>query len=191
MQDQYSFCGSRKSLEELVGEYTSPLYNFVFQFVHDRQVSEDIVQETWIKVWKHQSSFDQKKKFKTWIFTIAKNTTFDYLKKKKSIPFSFFQNEEGENTLEAVDRDTPLPDEVLDEAQMIMDLERVLEKIPELYRAILVLAYKEDFSLGEIATILNVPYNTIKSRHQRAIKLLKQAFSKEVHLKGKEGRINS
>lgn len=168
--------GDDTSFEQLVQKYTSPLYNFIFQFTRDQHGAEDLVQETFIKVWKHIKRFDQKKSFKTWIFTIAKNTTYDYFKKKKSIPFSSFVDEEGKSTLEAVDENTLLPDEILEKAERVEDLERVLEKIPELYRALLVLAYREDFSLMEIASILGEPYNTIKSRHQRAIKLLKEAF---------------
>lgn len=168
--------GDDASFEELVQKYLSPLYNFIFQFTRDEHVAEDLVQETFIKVWKNIARFDQKRSFKTWIFTIAKNTTFDYFKKKKSIPFSSFIDEEGKNTLEAIDENAPLPDEVLEKDERIQDLERALEKIPELYRALLVLAYREDFSLMEISQILGEPYNTIKSRHQRAMKLLKEAF---------------
>lgn len=168
--------GDDKAFELLVQKYLSPLYNFIFQFIRDQHVAEDLVQETFIKVWKHIRRFDQKKSFKTWIFTIAKNTTFDYFKKKKSIPFSFFVDEEGTDTVEAIDEDSLLPDEILERGEEILDLEKALEMIPELYRALLILAYREDFSLVEIASILNEPYNTIKSRHQRAIKLLKKAF---------------
>lgn len=168
--------GDDASFEQLVQKYLSPLYNFIFQFTRDQHVTEDLVQETFIKVWKYMKRFDQKKSFKTWIFTIAKNTTFDYFKRKKSIPFSSFVDEEGKDTLEAVDEDALLPDEALEKLERTEDLERALEKVPELYRALLVLAYREDFSLKEISLILDEPYNTIKSRHQRAIKLLKEAF---------------
>lgn len=169
--------GDDASFEQLVQKYLSHLYNFVFQFTHDQHITEDLVQETFIKAWKHMKRFDQKRSFKTWIFTIAKNTTFDYFKKRKSIPFSSFVDEEGKSTLEIVDEDTLLPDEIVEKAEKVEDLERALEKVPELYRALLVLAYREDFSLKEIAHILGEPYNTIKSRHQRAIKLLKEAFA--------------
>lgn len=174
-----NFYGSGKTLEKLIGEYTSPLFGFVFQLVHDRQTAEDIVQETWIKVWKHRHSFDQKKSFKTWIFTIAKNTAFDFLKKKKSIPFSSFENEDGVNTLDVSDENIPLPDVIFSEKESRENILSALEGIPLLYRTLLLLAYRDDFSLREIASILDEPYNTIKSRHQRAIKLLRKAIISE------------
>lgn len=169
--------GDDKAFEQLVHKYLTPIYNFIFQLTHDRNVAEDLTQETFIKAWKHFARFDQKKSFKTWVFTIAKNTTYDFFKKKKSLPFSFFEDEEGESTLNMIDDGKELPDEILEKNETVEDLERALEKIPELYRSVLLLAYREDFSLTEIAEILHVPYNTIKSRHQRALKLLKQAFS--------------
>ncbi|MFZ2187204.1 MAG: RNA polymerase sigma factor [Candidatus Moraniibacteriota bacterium] len=168
--------GDDRAFEQLVRRYLSPLYNFIFQLTRDRNVAEDLTQETFIKAWKHGARFDQKKSFKTWIFTIAKNTTYDFFKKKKSIPFSFFEDDEGRNTLDMIDEDRPLPDEILEKTEKIEALEKALAKVPELYRALLLLAYREDFSLGEIAEILGEPYNTIKSRHQRALKLLKRAF---------------
>ena len=114
--------------------------------------------------------------FKTWIFTIAKNTAYDYFKKKKTIPFSSFLDEEGNNKLENVAEDNILPDEILMEKEKIFELDEKLKEIPEKYRLILVLHYKEDFSLLEISQILKIPYNTIKSSHARALKALQKAF---------------
>lgn len=168
--------GDDSAFEALVKKYLSHLYNFIFLFTHDQNVTEDLAQETFIKAWKHIKRFDQEKNFKTWLFTIAKNTTFDSFKKKKSIPFSFFRDDEGKNMLETVSDDGILPDEMIGKAEETEDLNQALERIPELYRALLVLAYREDFSLKEIAVILDEPYNTIKSRHQRAIQLLRKAF---------------
>ncbi|HCJ45530.1 MAG: RNA polymerase sigma factor [Candidatus Moranbacteria bacterium] len=171
-----SFDGSEESLERLVEEYTTPLYYFVFQFVHDRQTAEDIVQDTWIKVWKHKASFDRQRSVKTWIFTIAKNTTFDFLKKKKTLPFSSLQDEEDGYIFDASDEHMLLPDEIFEREESRENIFSAIERLPDLYRALLFLAYHDDFSLGEIASLLGVPYNTIKSRHQRAIKMLREAL---------------
>ena len=121
--------------------------------------------------------FDQTKSFKTWAFTIAKNTAYDYLKKKKNLPFSKFVDDQGYNRLEEIGGETVLPDELLARADIAKDFEKKLEKIPADYRVILVMRYKDDFSLSEIAEILGKPYNTIKSQHQRALKSLKKELS--------------
>lgn len=177
--------GNEDAFGQLLQRYLSPVYHFVFQLAGDRSAAEDIVQETFIKAWKHLARYDRSRSFKTWLFAIAKNTAYDFLKKKKSFPFSSFEDEEGNNILEeSVSAETLLPDEMLERKDAADELEAVLREIPERYRSLLLLAYKEDFSLQEIADILGEPYNTIKSRHGRALKRLKQAFLERDASKG-------
>jgi RNA polymerase sigma-70 factor (ECF subfamily) len=166
--------GDEDAFAEIVKIYLKVIYNFVFRMVGDRDTAEDLTQEAFVRAWKNLSRFDQNKGFKTWLFTIAKNTAYDYLKKKKEIPFSSFADEEGESWLENVADENILPDEILERNDLAEELERILEKIPLHYRATLILHYKEDFSLHEIAEILGEPYNTIKSRHQRGLRKLKE-----------------
>lgn len=171
--------GDEEAFAETVKIYLNQIYNFVFHLVGDRDAAEDLAQETFVKTWKNLKHFDQKRSFKTWIFTIAKNTALDWLKKKKEIPFSKFTDEEGESWLENVADENILPDEIIAQGDLAEDLEKILEKIPIHYRAILLLHYKEDFTLHEIAEILSEPYNTIKSRHQRGLKQLKKMILKK------------
>ena len=154
-----------------------PLYAFMYTLVHDRDAAEDIVQIASLKAWKHFGSFDQAKSFKTWLFAIGKNSAFDYLKKKKTIPFSAFQDDE-DSPLERVADESALPDEVLEREDIREAMTLALEQIPEKYRIILELAYREDFSLKEIAEILGEPYNTVKSQHYRGIRALRTVLEK-------------
>lgn len=168
--------GDEGAFTVLVDRYMKHLYHFVLQFVNDPAVAEDIVQETFVKAWKHLSRFEDNKSFKTWIFAIAKNTTYDALKKKKTLPFSLFIDEEGRNTLENTADQSPKVEDMLDLKATAQELTRVLSTLAPLYRSLLVLHYQEYFSLHEIAEILGEPYNTIKSRHQRALQALKKAL---------------
>lgn len=169
--------GDQAAFAVLVDRYMRYLYNFVLQLVSDENAAEDIVQETFLKVWKHLSRFDQGKSFKTWIFAIAKNTAYDHLKKKKTLPFSVFENEEGENALENTPAENDHPEDVLDREATTEELDRKLTLLSPAYRSILMMCYRDDLSLHEIADVLGEPYNTIKSRHQRALRSLKQTFS--------------
>ena len=169
--------GSEAAFSDLVKKYLKPVYNFVYRLAYDRDTAEDLTQETFLKVWKNLERYNPEKNFKTWLFTIAKNTAFDYLKKKKEIPFSRFTDEEGENWLENVMDEDVLPDEILARSDLAEGLEKILEKLPPHYRAILLLHYKEDFTLHEIAEILGEPYNTVKSRHQRGLVKLKELLT--------------
>lgn len=168
--------GDDPAFEQLVGRYLKPVYNFIFRFTRDTACLDDLTQETFIKAWKNIHKFDREKKFKTWLFTIAKNTAYDWLKKKKTVPFSMFTDSEGYNKLEDISEDALLPDELLKKADSAKDLEKIMRKIPVHYRIILTLRYKDDFSLQEISEILKIPYNTVKSQHQRGLKILKTKF---------------
>ena len=171
--------GDEKAFELLLNRYLKHVYNFIYQFTKDASVSEDLTQETFIKAWKNLGKFDQEKKFKVWLFTIAKNSAYDWLKKKKTITFSFFENEDGSNVLENIEEDKILATEILERAEIAKELEDKLLEIPEKYRMILVLKYKEDFALNEIAQILKIPYNTIKSSHKRALLSLKKVLTEK------------
>lgn len=180
--------GDDSAFEQLLKKYLKPIYNFIYQLTGDIAQAEDLTQVTFIKAWKNIRKFDprrsrfatlrgrQNKSFKTWLFTIAKNTAYDYLKKKKTLPFSNFIDEEGNNRLENISDDDILPPELLEKADEAKELELALSKISNQYRIILLMRYKNDFSLAEISEILNLPYNTVKSQHQRALLALKKVL---------------
>ncbi|MGC8851711.1 MAG: RNA polymerase sigma factor [Minisyncoccia bacterium] len=170
--------GDEKSLEILIHRYLKPIYNFVYRYIGDEQEAEDITQVVFVKMWKSLKKFDQKKKFKTWIFHIAKNTSLDFLKKKRAIPFSEFENEEGENKLiETLIDPAPLPDELFERANVGEILHTVMNRLAPKYRMILFLRYNDHFTFREISEALGEPLNTIKSRHRRALIKLKGLLS--------------
>lgn len=169
------FAGDEKSLEVLIKSYLKPIYSFVYRYVGSEQEAEDITQEVFVKVWRNLKKFDRSKKFKTWIFSIAKNTSIDYLRKKKAIPFSNFKNEEGENILiETLTDPAPLPNEIFERASIAEMLNSVMQQLSPKYRMVLFLRYNDHFNFREIAEALDEPINTIKSRHRRALILLKK-----------------
>ncbi len=171
--------GDTEAFPLLMKRYLKPTYHFAFQFTHEQASAEDITQDAFIKAWKHLDRFNTEKKFKTWIFAITKNTAYDFLKKKKTIPFSAFENDDGNNPIEAIDDEKLLPDALFEKKEIAATLAQALEKITPNNRIILTLRYLEDFSLEEISEILGEPYNTIKSRHGRALKSLKDVILRD------------
>lgn len=169
--------GDEKSFEILVKRYLKPIYVFISRYLRNRFDIEDIVQEIFLKVWRNINKFDQEKKFKTWIFTIAKNTALDFLKKKKTIPFAAFENEGGENFIENKSFDSLMPlDKVVERKDLMDKLFSAIEKLPPKYSQILFFYYGNGFTFQEISEIFGQPLNTIKSRHKRAIAILKKLF---------------
>jgi RNA polymerase sigma-70 factor (ECF subfamily) len=122
--------------------------------------------------------FNQSKNFKTWLFTIAKNTAYDFLKKKKTLPFSYYTDGEGHNKLECIADSKLSPDDLAKSSDQAHELIHLLEKTPVHYRAILLLHYKQGFSLKKTAKILEKPYNTVKSQHLRALRYINKNFPK-------------
>ena len=179
--------GDDKSLELLFSRYTKPVYNFIYRYIGDAQSAEDLTQDVFVKAWQSikksptaglffTGRFNPKKgNFKTWIFSIAKNACLDFLKKKKAIPFSHFENGAGENyILETLADPAPLPQELLDNKNAAAALTAVLEKLAPKYRMVLFLRYNDHFTFREIAQSLGEPLDTVKSRHRRALAMLKK-----------------
>jgi RNA polymerase sigma-70 factor (ECF subfamily) len=131
-----------------------------------------------LKVWKNLKKFDPQRSFKTWIFSIAKNASIDFLKKKKVLPFSAFENEEGENVLtETLADPSPLPDEIVARVDAGEKLRQAMELLIPKYRTVLYLRYNDPFTFREIAETLDEPLHTIKSRHRRALIVLKKLLT--------------
>ena len=168
--------GDEKSLEILIENHLKPIYGFVYRYVNNSQEAEDITQEVFLRTWRNLKKFNHKKgNFKTWIFTIARNAALDFLKKKKVASFSDFVNEEGESALvETLADPNPLLNEILERAEDAKNFNLILGKLPVAYQTLLSFYYNEQFNFREIAEVLNEPINTIKSRHRRAILMLRK-----------------
>lgn len=172
--------GNREAFKELINKYVSPLYNFTVRITNQND-APDIVQEIFIKVWKHINRFDAKKaSFKTWIFTIARNTIIDFLRKKKSVLFSDLEKDDEENKnsfAENIPAEDLLPNEVLQKLEDTELLNKTLEKLRPEYTEILMLHYQEEMTFNEIGKILKKSLNTVKSQHQRAILELRKMLN--------------
>ncbi|HRI47065.1 MAG TPA: sigma-70 family RNA polymerase sigma factor [Ignavibacteriaceae bacterium] len=152
----------------LVKRYKNPLMNFVHKFVGDYEVAADIVQDTMIRVFKRKDSFKPIGKFSTWIYTIAGNLAKTELQRKRKF---------GALSLDALSDDEDKPFQIEDNRyrpdvevinkltyEMIME---AIQKIPPIFREILILRDIQELSYEEISEITNIPNGTIKSRLNR------------------------
>jgi RNA polymerase sigma factor (sigma-70 family) len=163
--------GNEKALTILVGRYLSDAYNFAVKLTGDRQIAEDITQESFTKAWKNMRKFVAGNSFRGWLFSIIKNTAIDWLRKRKNISFSNFAHiAEHENTLEATLVDTnPLPDELLAQAQDAQYLEKLLLQINPQYQEVLSLRNTSNMTFDEISKIVKRPLHTVKSQYRRGL----------------------
>lgn len=173
--------GKQGSFDELVHRYTHPIYNFSYRLTGNTQTAEDITQETFIKVWKNINRYNSNHSFKSWIFTIARNTITDHLRKKKTIPFSNLSSHEEFAFEDSLPDEEILPPDIFAKIEDRKLLEKLLEKVPEEYKTVLILHYQEGLTFEEIGTILKKPSNTVKSWHRRSLIKLRELINQELH----------
>lgn len=167
--------GNGQSLELLIGRYLPSVYGLCLRYLQEQADAEDATQETFVKVWKKLAAFDQEKNFRPWVLEIAKNTCLDILKKKKIIPFSDFETGDGSNSLtETLIAGGLTPHEFTEQSSFNRILNTALCKLPAAYQNTLSLYYGKQLNFREISEHLNEPLHTVKSRHRRAIGILKK-----------------
>jgi len=164
--------GEERAFSELVDRYQTRLLNFIYRTIGDRDRAEDLVQEVFIRVYRHLHRFDRSKKFSTWAYTIASNLAKNELRNRSRNPLVLFQTIQG--TQEDDDRPlqfedpTSRPDDMYRKRHLRELVEDTVSKLPEHHRQVFVLRELEGKSYEEIAEITNCNLGTVKSRLNRA-----------------------
>ena len=164
--------GERFAFHELVGRYQDRLLNFIYRTIGDRDRAEDLVQETFVRVYRHMHRFDPTKKFSTWIYTIASNLAKNELRNRSRNPLVLFQSikqhwEADHRPLEFEDN-TYSPDDLFRKRHLREQVESAVGKLPEHHRVVFVLRELEGKTYDEISEITGVTLGTVKSRLNRA-----------------------
>ena len=157
--------GDLTAFESILSFYEKAIFNYCLRIVKNKDNAEDITQDTFIKVYTHRKSIDPEKNIKTWIFTIATNTAYDFLRNKKRKNETSLE-EENETILDLK--------AYYSEEGMVSDIEKALSKINIEYKKALLLFYQEGFEYKEIALILGIPINTVKTHISRGKEQLKE-----------------
>jgi RNA polymerase sigma-70 factor (ECF subfamily) len=164
--------GEERAFQELVERYQTRLLNFIYRTIGDRDRAEDLVQEVFIRVYRHLHRFDRSKKFSTWAYTIASNLAKNELRNRSRSPLVLFQtiqgtNEDEERPLQFEDS-TSRPDDLYRKRHLRELVEQTVAQLPEHHRQVFVLRELEGKSYEEIAEITDCNLGTVKSRLNRA-----------------------
>jgi len=164
--------GEERAFGELVSRYDSRLLNFVYRTVGDRERAQDLVQETFVRVYRHLHRFDQSKKFSTWIYTIAGNLAKNELRNRSRNPLVLFQTikknwDADHRPLEWEDESTK-PDDLFRKRHLKEKVDEAVKELPEHHRLVFVLRELEGRTYEEIAEITDTNLGTVKSRLNRA-----------------------
>lgn len=160
--------GDGNAYELIVKRYKNQLLNFVFRFLGNQEEAEDVVQETFLRVFRNRFAYTRVAKFSTWIYTIAGNLARTELRRRKRRRL-FSISDMG---LE--DRDYEIADDVLNpESQANSTLQeeiiqREIGKLSPKFREVIILRDVQELSYEEISKIIRVPIGTVKSRVNRA-----------------------
>ncbi len=154
------------------------LYNFAHWLTQNREEAEDLVQETYAKALRGFASFQPGTNFRAWIFRILRNTFLTSrtgLAATKTVPLD--SEDDLEQTV-AVSRETP--ESILLEQAGQQQVQAALERVPVIFREVLLLCDVEEMSSQEIADTLGVPIGTVMSRLHRARRLLREALEEKM-----------
>jgi RNA polymerase sigma-70 factor, ECF subfamily len=139
--------------------------------VGNRELAEDLFQETWLRVLERGHQYDGKHEFSTWLYAVARNLTIDYLRKKSPASLDGLMEEKDHAPLEPADT-RPLAWEVVARQEQAERISAVLAGIPAEYRDTVVLRFQEGLALEEIAAVTRTRLGTVKSRLYRGLNLL-------------------
>jgi len=168
--------GEHEAFELLLRRYRPELFQFLVRFVSDRASAEDLFQEAFMQVHQSIATFDATKRFKPWLFTIAANKARDYLRKhgrrQSHASIAAVADDEeptGRALLDLLQADLPNPSEDAAGRETRQQVRQTVAAMPEHLREVLLLAYFNQFSYKEIASMLQIPLGTVKSRLHAAV----------------------
>jgi RNA polymerase sigma-70 factor (ECF subfamily) len=165
--------GAERAFDVLVERYQTRLLNFIYRTVGDRERAEDLVQEVFVRVYRHLGRFDRTKKFSTWIYTIASNLAKNELRNRSRNPLVFFQSlakgVAGEEERPVEFEDSRMrPDDLFHKRHLREVVDESVARLPLHHREVFVLRELEGKSYEEIAEITHCNLGTVKSRLNRA-----------------------
>jgi RNA polymerase sigma-70 factor (ECF subfamily) len=171
---RHAVIGREAAYRELIRRYQRPVFSLVFRMVRDRELAEDLAQETFVKVLNAIDSYRPEYKFSSWIFKIANNAAIDHLRRRNLDTLSLDGSPHAE-TAEAIEATTL---QISDGAESPLDevanrelgsrIERAINRLRPEYRNCILLRHVDGRPYEEIAEILDLPLGTVKTYIHRA-----------------------
>ncbi|MFC6041201.1 RNA polymerase sigma factor SigW [Paenisporosarcina macmurdoensis] len=171
--------GDQNAFAEIVELYQDKLYRICYRMLGNKHEAEDIAQEAFVRAFINIHTFDTNRKFSTWLYRIGTNLCIDRIRKKK--PDYYLDAEvagtEGLNMYSQIASKEELPEQEVLKMEMQDRVQYEISRLPDKYRAVIVLKYMEDLPLQEISDILEMPLGTVKTRIHRGREALRKQLS--------------
>lgn len=170
--------GDESALATLITRHESKIYGFIYSKIADRDVSDDIFQDTFIKVIKtlKSNSYNEEGKFLPWVMRIAHNLIIDHFRKNKKMPM-FRETEEFSIFSIMSDNSMTIENQMISD-QVELDLKRLIEELPEDQKEVLMMRIYQDLSFKEISELTGVSINTALGRMRYALMNLRKVIEK-------------
>ncbi len=170
--------GSERSLEILVGRHKQRIYSFIYSKVLDRDVSEDIFQDTFIKVINtlKLGNYNEEGKFLPWVMRIAHNLVIDHFRKGNRMPS--FKNTEEFDIFSVLSDSSLNAEKQIIKDQIHFDVRRIVDELPDDQKEVLIMRIYRDMSFKEISESTGVSINTALGRMRYALINLRKVIDK-------------
>ena len=172
--------GDNLAFEILMQKYIKKIYNLAYKMTENREDTNDLVQETFLKAYSSLKSFREQSSLSTWLFRITHNLCIDYLRvrdKKKTVAL-YTSGVEGEEIEICIVDTSPTPEQALDRKEKIREIKNAMSQLMPENREILVLRDVNGLSYEEISDILDISLGTVKSRINRSREKMKKILLK-------------
>ena len=168
--------GRSDGFEELVRRYQRPITSYVFRMLGDYDLSLDVTQEVFIKVYNSLTKYSPEYKFSTWLYRIAHNAAVDHMRRNSVTPQSLeAENADGSYQIQIESRG-PTPEQDRERSEWRTEIDSVVKCLPSAYRDLIVLRHGRDLSYDEIADVTGLPLGTVKNRLFRAREMMRDIF---------------
>ena len=180
--------GDQSAFELLVSRYHRPLVSYIRGFLKDDELANDVLQHVFLQLYVSLPLLLRNVSLRPWLFQVARHRCLDELRKRRckaAIPFSTLEwkyREEELSPVEAIPDPEPLPEEVAERSDLQCSLSQALFSLPPKCRSIVGLHCFRQLSFAEIARVLNIPKNTVKTYYYRSLPRLRSALMSNVHL---------
>jgi len=158
------------AFEIVFNSFQGVIFNFLLFKTRDPYIAEDLLQETFLKVWKNRSTLDETRSLKNYLYTIADNLTHNHFRHAKVVADHLGRTESKMFT--TIDN----PQFILEEKEWYLALAAAIEALPEKTRIVFLMSRMEDLTYEEIADRLSLSIKTVESHMTKALKLLRKAL---------------
>lgn len=172
--------GDIDAFEALLGRYRVPMFNVILRLVGDRGRAEEIYQEVWLKVVERSGDFRGDARFSTWLYTVARNLCIDHQRKTKlrTHPSLDQPGSGSESPLSGrLPNSGPSPETLAVGRLVRSRIALAVERLPNEQREVFLLRHLQGLAFREIAEVVGVPINTVKSRMRYALERLQVSLS--------------